>query len=323
MNRLIVRYFLIFIGTGILLLFLLRGRTPFGKDNSSFSVEPDILVTRIDLFQGDKKLSIEKSGEYWLINNKDEARKTAILFILRTLREIKITSPVSAEIFDKEIISKNIDPVKVNIYAKRRLVKSFFVYITASNIYGNIMKIKPASKPFIVYVPGYEENIGTHFIVNDLYWKPYSVFNLLPSQIDRVKVEFPDDTTSSYIVNYDKKIFSVSDLKKNISGWDSMKVKRYLTYFTSIAFETWAFDFPESEKKTLDSVPPLIKISVKESQGEEIVLTVWEKWSFADGNKKKDSDRVWAKTNNRDEIFIMRYFDLDPILKKRSYFFTE
>jgi hypothetical protein len=37
----------------------------------------------------------------------------------------------------------------------------------------------------------------------------------------------------------------------------------------------------------------------------------------------KDSDRVWAKTNQRDEIFIMRYFDLDPILKKRGYFFKD
>jgi hypothetical protein len=31
---------------------------------------------------------------------------------------------------------------------------------------------------------------------------------------------------------------------------------------------------------------------------------------------------VWGKTNNRDDVFVMRYFDLDPILKKRSYFFS-
>ena len=33
----------------------------------------------------------------------------------------------------------------------------------ASNIYGNIMKMKSGSKPFIVYVPGFEGDIGSGF----------------------------------------------------------------------------------------------------------------------------------------------------------------
>ena len=39
--------------------------------------------------------------------------------------------------------------------------------------------------------------------------------------------------------------------------------------------------------------------------------------------KSNDSDRLWGKTDNSDELFIMRYFDVDPILKRRSYFFPE
>jgi hypothetical protein len=322
MNKLIIRYFLIFIAVGALLLFLFRGRTPFGKGNSSFAIDPEVEITRIDLFQGDKKLSLEKSGESWRINKKDLVRKNAVLFILRTMREMKIKSPVSVEIFDNEIVKKKIDPVRVNVYEKRKMVKSFFVYKTGSNIYGNIMKIKASSKPFIVYIPGYEDNIGTHFIVNELFWKPYVVFNLLPSQIDYVKLEYFNDTTSSFIINYNKKVFSLSDFRKDISGWDTLKVKRFLTYFTSIPFEIWAFDLPENEKKIIESGLPLFRISVKQSLGKEIILTVWGKWNLTDGDKKIDSDRVWAKTNLRDEIFIMRYFDLDPVLKKRAYFYT-
>ena len=100
MNRLILKYFLYFVVLGAFLIFLLRERTPFGSGNTSFAVDPDAKISRIDFFQGDKKLSLEKSGEKWLINKKDEARKSAVLFILRTLSEIKIKSPVSKEIFD-------------------------------------------------------------------------------------------------------------------------------------------------------------------------------------------------------------------------------
>ena len=278
MNRLVVKYILYFIILGAFLIFLLRGRTPFGSGNTSFAVDPEAKISRIDFFQGDKKISLEKSGEKWLVNKKDEARKSAVLFILRTLREIKIKSPVSNEIFDNEIIKKQIDPVKVNIYEKRKPVKSFYVYKTGSNIYGNIMKMRVSSKPYIVYVPGYEDNIGTGFIVNELFWEPYMVFNLLPSQISSVRLENIQDSSSSFIISCSKKEFLLSDLKKDISGWDTSKVKRYMTYYTAIPFESWAFDLSDNEKNSIESGMPLYRITVKQSDGKEIILTVWEKW---------------------------------------------
>jgi len=323
MNRLILKYFLYFVVLGAFLIFLLRERTPFGSGNTSFAVDPDAKISRIDFFQGDKKLSLEKSGEKWLINKKDEARKSAVLFILRTLSEIKIKSPVSKEIFDNEIIKKHIDPVKVNIYERRKPVKSFYVYKTGSNIYGNIMKMRVSSKPFIVYVPGYEDNIGASFVLNELFWEPYMVFDLLPSQISSVRLENMQDSSSSFMINCSKNELLLSDLKKDIPGRDTSKVKRYLTYYTAIAFESWAFDLSDNEKNSIESGIPLYRITVKQSDGKVIILTVWERLKSVDGSRINDSDRVWAKTNQSDEIFIMRYFDLDPSLKKRSYFFKD
>lgn len=297
--------------------------TPFGKSNSSFAVETEADITRIEFLQGDKKLSLEKTGDNWLINKGSEARKSAVVFILRTLGELKIKSPVSVEVFEKEVIKKEVDPIKVSIYEKRKLVKSFFVYKTGSNIYGNIMKMKASSKPFIVYLPGYEDNLGSHFVVNELFWKPYIVFNLLPSQIASVKLENIADTSSSFVISCKNKVFSLSDSKSEISGWDTLKVKRYFSYYTSIQFESWAFDLSNAEKDSIDSMAPVYRIAVKPQQGPEIILSVWQKWNLVNGEKKSDTDRVWAKTNLKDEILVMRYFDLDPILKKRSYFFTQ
>jgi hypothetical protein len=106
-----------------------------------------------------------------------------------------------------------------------------------------------------------------------------------------------------------------------MTGWDTLKVKRYLTYYTAVSFENWAFDLSETDKRTIESAVPVYRITVKPSDGEETSLTIWEKWISVNGEKKRDTDRVWAKTNIQDAIFVMRYFDLDPILKKRSYFF--
>jgi hypothetical protein len=66
---------------------------------------------------------------------------------------------------------------------------------------------------------------------------------------------------------------------------------------------------------------PLYRITVLSSAGERKILTLWERSVSEEGADKKDTDRLWGKTDGNDELFILRYTDIDPLLKKRSYFF--
>lgn len=321
MRKIIIHGILLLIIAGLLSLILFKGRSPFGKSNSSFASEPQKEITRVEFSEGEKKLFLEKEGEGWLLNGKSETRKSGILFIQRVLQEIKIKSPVSAELFENEIAAKSISAVKVRVYEKRKLLKSFLVYKTSSNIYGNIMKMRGSSKPFIVYVPGFEGDIGSVFTFNELYWQPYNVFNLLPSEIASVTFENISDTSASFsIINKNQQYF-LSDLNKNLTGWDSSLVSRYISYFTWIPFESWAFGLGEEEKKKVESQRPLYRVSVTTTNGSKKVLTLWER--ITDKNDTKDSDRLFGKTESGDVLFIMRYFDIDPLIKKRSYFFPE
>ena len=166
---------------------MLKVRSPFGKNNSSFAPEPEKEISRIDFSQDGKRLTLSKNGDNWTVNGKAEVRKSGLNFILRVLTEIKIKSPVSPDLFKSEITEKNIDPVKVRVFENGRVIKSFLVYKTNSNTYGNIMKMKESSKPFIVYVPGFEGDIGSGFTLNELFWQPYTVFDYLPSEISSGK----------------------------------------------------------------------------------------------------------------------------------------
>lgn len=321
MNKIIIRGILFSVVSGLLLLILLKSRYPFGRNNSSFSIDTKKEITKIEFSDESRKLSLVKVGDNWLINGKKETRKGAILFILKVLREIKIKSPVSSELFEDEITRKGIQPVKVKVYEKSRLIRSFLVYKTSANTYGNIMKIKDGSKPFIVSVPGSENDIGSGFSVNELFWQPYIVFNLLPSEIASVVFENLSDTSFSFSIINKKNSFNISDRIQNLSGWDSALVKRYLTYFTWIPFESWALGIGEDGKKTIESQQPLYRITVKTNKGSTTILTLWRKMTDENNVKTIDSDRLFGKMQNVDEFFIMRYFDIDPLIKKRSYFF--
>lgn len=313
---------LVLVIAGILILFFVfRQHNPFGSRNSSFNVEEGREITRIELSSGNERLKLEKKGENWVVNGKYDARKSSITFIMRILKDVRIKSPVSPEKFDAEITRKEIKPVRVKAFGNSRLLKSFLVYKTSSNIYGNIMRVRERSKPFIVFVPGFDEDIGSAFTLNILFWQPFTVFNFLPSEISSVSLDNMADTTSSFRIILNKNSISLYGNGSELTGWDSSLVRRYLTYFTWIPFERWAFELSGDEKKLIESGTPATKITVTDRSGKEIVLTLWEKSSLADGMPVKDTDRLWGKKNNYDELFIIRYFDVDPVLKRRSYFF--
>ena len=305
------------------LVYLLMDRGPFGGDDTSFSVRENTVISRIDLLQGKDRLSLQKIGDDWVVNKTLQARKSAVLSLLRTLETMEIKSTVTPQTFRDEIIDMNIDPVRVTVYEKRRVVKSFFVYKTQSNIYGNIMKMKPNSKPYIVFKPGYEDNIGVLFSMKELFWQPLAVFNSLPSQIESVEFEDLLHAESSFEIEKSDGILSLADSSGLMYGWDSLKVRRYLSYFTSIQLESWAFELREDSIGSIINRGPAYRISLTNVDGERRTLTVWERWNYEEGEKIMDSDRLWGKTDDADLLFVIRYFDLDPILKRKSYFFGD
>ncbi|MFZ0280429.1 MAG: hypothetical protein WAL29_02170, partial [Bacteroidales bacterium] len=210
-----------FIALLFLIFYLLKGRSPFGGGNSSFSVDPAREITRIEFTADTQKLFLEKKDEFWLVNGRYETRKSSILFILKILAGLEIKSPVTPDLFKNEIVNKNIVPVKVRVFQGRKLLKSFLVFKTKSNSFGNIMKLKEGSKPFIVYVPGNEVEIGPAFNMNELFWKPFTLFELLPSEISSVTVENLREPVSSFEIRSVGKKFHLSDLKNDLTGWDT------------------------------------------------------------------------------------------------------
>jgi hypothetical protein len=323
MNRLIIRVVFLLLGAALITIMLFRNRTPFGRNNSSFAAVPAKEITGIELTQGKKRLVLTKKEGQWLINGKSEARKNGVLFFLRVIQEMKIKSPVSPDLFRKEVKDNKIEPVKVKVYEKGRLIKSILVYKTQSNIYGNIMKVREGAKPFIVYLPGFEGNIGSGFTLNEMFWQPYTIFNLMPSEIVSVDFENFADTASSFFINARNGHYVVSGGNRVIGDTDSVLVRRYLSYFTWIPFEKWAFDLSENERHEIESGKPLYRITVSTVSGNKNILTLTGKMTGEDGKKVADTDRLYGRTQASDEIFIIRYFDIDPLLKKRSYFSRE
>lgn len=300
----------------LLILIILRftGESGFGKRQAGFAAVPDKEITKIELTSGGERLELNLAGDSWLINGTVEARENGISFIKRILTELEIKSPVSNELFDS-VKAVAGEPVKVKVYENRHLLTSFIVYKSSSNQYGNVMKKRENSKPFIVHMPGYDGNIGIAFITKEEYWQPYIIFNSLPSEIESVSLENFDDTTASFSIERLGKSFILTSAYDNTSV-DSLKLKRYISYFTRVPFERWVFDLQDSDIESIVSEPPLFRIKLKNTSGETTLLTLWERGQVGE----YDTDRLWGMREGENRLFIVRYLDIDPLLKRRNYF---
>ncbi len=302
----------------IIVAFLIfTDNSPFGKGNSSFAVDHNIKVTKVEFSQNNNKLTLEKKGDAWVVNDKYETRESGINFIEKVITGIEIKSPVSESTFKKEITDKNIEPIKVKVYEGNKVVRSFLVYKTDSNIYGNIMRMKANSKPFIVNVPGYETNIGYAFTLNENYWRPYTLFNFLPSEISEVSLSNISDPEYSFVITNNNGKYQMSSQGNILTGWDTSRVERYLTYFSMVPFESWQFDLDEEALSEV-SGSPFINISVNSTADKNVSVNFWQKKT----NGLIDTDRLWAKFDDNDNYVVVKYYDIDPILKRNSYFFV-
>ena len=318
MNRIVLRNTIIsvLLIAALFAVVLLRDGSPYGRNQSSFAAEPGQEITRIEIDEEGKKVSLEKKEGAWLVDGKNESRKNAVINVLYIITEMRIKSPVSAEVFREEITGRNIKTVRVSVFGNRKVLKRFIVYKTNANPYGNIMKLSSRSRPFIVYVPGYSEEIGSAFNASPAWWQPFTIFNLLPSEIESVAVENRADPSSSFTINSAEGSYFLSGAE----GWDSARVKRYISYFTYIPFENRTEDLTDEMRTKIISGETLFRITVMKTPGERIVLDLREKPDSISGGT--DSDRLYGSLNAGGELFIIRYFDIDPLLKKRSWFYN-
>jgi hypothetical protein len=309
----------------LVIITVARKRTqPFGRSNTSFAVDNVSDIYSIELVSDKEELKLyTEDGKTWYVNEGRITRHSAIDFILKTISSIEIRSPMSDEMFQNEVIRKNLRPVQIKVFSRKRLLKSYIVYRTPDDSGGNVMMKSPSSKPYIVQIPGYNLNPGSHFVTDPKFWMPYTVFNLGQKEIETVEIIYPSEPDSSIILKSSLESFMILIGGAEAESIDTSSVIRFLSYFSFVPFENWAFDLNALEKERIINENQFVIIRVNTRKGESIILDSWIRLTGEGSDVMIDTDRLWGSLNGGEDIFIMRYFDLDPLIKTPDYFINE
>jgi len=307
---------IITVSAALLLFFaglrILRGKTAGDYD---IKIPEGTPVTKIILESHGQRVVLEERKDTWLINGREEVRKTAMDLILTELGAMQPVSPVSESVIRKLEGKRSGSEVTVKIFSKRRKIRSFIVTHYKDRDYPGIIRKKTGAKALIYNLPGYDIDACSVFLADIRYWRPFTIFKIMPSEISEVSVEYPADIAKSFtIVNSTGKV----SLKESVS-FDTLSVKRYLSYFVNVPFESINTSLTTEEEKRVISSVPFVKVTVTAKDGVTHQLKGWKRYMREGEKGGFDTDRLWGELDNGN-LFVMRYFDVDPLLKKRSYF---
>jgi len=312
--------------TGAGIIYISKMGTPFGKDDSDFAIEKINKVTKIVLSSERGKVELTKIPEGWQVNKRFIAREGSVEFLLQVLSRLKIKSPVSDEKFSKETKTKT-ENVFIEVFEQIRQVKSFSLYIVNSNPYANYARKREGANLYVLYIPGFNKPIGSLFVTEEKFWKPYVFFDYLPGMIKAVKMDYPDYPEKSFrILKTEENRFKLLGNEKEVPVFDTLAIERYLSYFRNIRFVRWELGIDSVEIDSVISTTPEFILTVTDSTGEHNTIKTYSKlMSLGDMDDvlTTSPNEVFVKQNDEKELSVARYFDLDPVIKEIKYFLTK
>lgn len=287
-----------------------------------FAVKNPEKIKQIILKSDRGIVKLEKTGDIWMLNGTEEARMEAIKAILKTLSNIEIKSPLEQNSFNEIVSEEEIEVVEVNISGSILPLKKYFVYKVSANPYGNIMIEGGKNNPFIMHLPGYGGDISVFYNTQINYWKPHIIFQYSINDIFSIELENVNEPQNSFrISRNDSGGFILENLngKEVLENVDSERITRYLSYFRRIRFEKYLNPDVEIDRDSITKAPVIYTLTLRDVNDDEKVICIFPVY-LDEESKEMDSNVAYASISWENELILVKYFALDPILKNLDYF---
>lgn len=287
-----------------------------------FTVKDTSKLTKIIISQDTLKviLSKNKTQGTWTVNNKYPANKKSIKKLFQTLSFSKISKPVSSSKTDSVLQSLQNNAKKIEIYnSDNEMIKELKIANYNKYLGGTYMLNSEFNTPFIVNIPGVENDLSYRYNINSSYWMERVIFSYRPNDIKKITLKYPGNLSKSFNLSVFEDSAQIYNLqnKKLLSEIDLHKVGSYLSYFMNVNFSDETFN-TKILTKQLKSQKPLAVLIVTDNNNLSRFVKLYKK---SNRNEKNgyDLNYLYALINNND-VVIVKYVDFDLILKDINYF---
>ncbi len=308
-------------------LFLTR-ETSFSSRSASvdFSVKDTASITRILIKNplGDSLL-LARNEANWIINNRYRPEMSSVKSLMYILHHIDIKSPVPKSKIQEINDEFETKSTSVKIYEGDRVIKTLYLLDSQEKGLFTYIKSQSNNHPFIAECLGIQSTIGKYFVTNTNYWRDKTLFNFSIYNLKSVHVRNH---------KYNEKSFSICS--KEVEGYvlfahDSTRIEkskinkealmRYLSYLNYVEYIGGVMNIPDSQKDSILSSVPISSVSIRGADGQLIRVSFFPRiYKNKNNHHKTDYNYLYGEIDNNQELVLLKYMDIDPILKDIEYF---
>ena len=200
-------------------------------------------------------VTLNRSKNNWVVNNKYAVRKDAIETILTTINQIKIKKPVSLNALDNVIKNLATIGVKVEIYTNQETpVKTYTIGSSTKDHLGTNMYLSGSETPFVVHIPSFNGFLSPRYgiqgnKISENDWRSTNIFSKKSDKITRLTVIHISQPEKSFTL-----ITKPMTLLNNFGikvGFNEEKVLKLLDSFSQLNCESY-----KDEKEKIEFATP-------------------------------------------------------------------
>lgn len=256
------------------------------NNDDDFALKDPDLVTKVFISnKSNVNTLLERKGAKWYVNGDRPAFEEAINNMLVITKRLTVRGPVSEGMYNTVVTQLANNSNKVEFYANgykidflgiklfptEKKVLSFYVGSSTMDNMGTYMIKEDASRPYIVYIPGYKGFLAPYYSSSENIWYSHVIFSQRIPQISTITYVNNEEPNESYrIKNINSRQFELSaypDTSKHFA-YDTVLFMDLISSFSDIRYEG-ALDADKYESFNVDSI-------LKTTPAHEITLVDYE-----------------------------------------------
>lgn len=324
---------------GLLAMFAMNLVRNSGKSDTElleFAIKDTASVDRVvikDAYANVFELKRGADGQRWTDKDGGCIVQEPVQTILETIKNIEFKGYVPKNA--RENIKKHMaaSSIKVDIYTKGKLAKTWYVGFSTQDHYGTYMLLEtPTEKsdlPVIMKVKNLNGIIEPRFFADPRKWNCTEIFALQKDDIKEVEVKHLDVPERSFTVKNFGSMYEVTNQGKKLDKVDTAMIVRYLNNYRKIHYEFDNFDLSDKQVDSLKKSQPFCTLKLTQTNGKvsKLVMYHMKGTGTVKGNDfgdetEYDVNRFWCVLPSG-KLVKCQYFVFNPLFNGRLYFGIE
>jgi Domain of unknown function (DUF4340) len=277
---------------------------------TAFSVADTAAVDKIFIASRNGQTHTLKrvARSYWRLDDRYDVQPIIIRTLLETLSRVRVKSPVPRAARNGVIRSLAATGIKVEVYQRGELVKTFYVGNSTSDQLGTYMILADSEQPFVTHIPGFDGFLTTRFVVKPRDWRTNPVFGTPLPNLESIEVVAAGQPERTFTVRRQGSGFQVDGLPQA----DSLLVRRFAQQFWRVYGQNFLDSTDRRQADTLTHKAPHYVITVR-SKGQIERVRLWE---------PKRLPNIMFAITDRDsaETMVVQTYVFNRLLANRSDF---